>query len=291
MSIRNTGKVIRLILFTKSMRENYKKDFPEWVNDNETKYDLCLTNDIDSLLSCSILKYVKGYDINLFYDFEGLYTIEETGNQAIGVDMDITKGKAWGNHVIKLSPHDSYNKEIANLNITENISRKNYTKKYCGSTLLTIMSYYDIPVTNLSEEGKMLLLAIDSTYKPFYEPRFKETGKKWLINVLEYKELYEVTQRHTQLEFEDIIRKYKLHKSINMVNGRLETDIDLEGVSKALNGLKVELPNSEFTKRVGFNNIYQDLSNDDRFYLTKSDIKQNIFSLAVTYRHGISYSV
>ena len=40
MSIRNTGKVIRLILFTKN-RENYK-DFPEWVNDNETKYDLCL---------------------------------------------------------------------------------------------------------------------------------------------------------------------------------------------------------------------------------------------------------
>ena len=50
-------------------------------------------NDIDSLLSCSILKYIKGYDINLFYDFEGLYSIEETGNQAIGVDMILLKAK------------------------------------------------------------------------------------------------------------------------------------------------------------------------------------------------------
>lgn len=273
------------------MNEYYIKEFPEWVNDNETKYDLCLTDDIDSLLSCIMLKKIKGYDINLFYDFRGLYTLEETGNKAIGVDMDITKGKAWGNHVVKLSPYDSYNNEIANLNIIGDISRRNYTKKYCGSTLLTIMSYYGIRIDNLSEEGKMILLAIDSTHLPFYRSRFKETGKRWLVNILEYPELYEVTQRHEEFDFEKVINKYGLRKPINMFDGRLQTEIDLEGISKALNGLDIELPNGEFTKRVGFNNIYKDLSDDDKYYLTKSNINNDIFSLAVTYKHSISYSI
>ncbi|WP_434416464.1 hypothetical protein [Tissierella praeacuta] len=281
---------MRINLNHEVMLENYMKEFPEWVNDNETKYDLCLTNDIDSLLSCVILNKIKGYEINLFYDFGGLYTLRETGNKAIGVDMDITKGKAWGNHVVKLSPHDNYNKEIANLNITEDISRKNYTKKYCGSTLLTIMSYYGVTIDNLSEEGKMILLAIDSTYLPFYRSRFKETGKKWLVNVLEYPELYEVVQRHQKHEFVEIIGKYGLRKPIYMVDERLQTEIDLEGISKALNGIEIELPNGGFTRRVWFNNIYQDLSHDDECYLTKSNIG-NIFSLAVTYKHSISYSI
>lgn len=265
--------------------------FPEWVKDNETNYDLCLTDDIDSLLSCIILNKLKGYKINLFYDFGGLYTLRETGNKAIGVDMDITKGKAWGNHVIKLSPHDSYNKEIANLNITENISRENYTQKYCGSTLLTIMSYYGVTIENLTEEAKMLLLAIDSTHLPFYNARFRETGRKWLVNVLEYEELFKVTQRHTQYEFEKIISKYGLREPISMVDGKLQTNIDLKGISNALNGLDIELPKGEFENRVGFYNGYEDLSHDKECYLTKDNICGDIFSLAVTYKHSISYSV
>lgn len=275
------------------MREQNRKEFPKWCGDNEKDYDLILSDDLDSLLSCIILGKIKGYEINQFYDFNNLYQLKETGNETIGIDLDLVKGKGWGNHVTKISPHDSYNREMANLNLTENINRMNYTNKYNSNTLLTIMSYYSIPISKLSEEGKAILLCIDSAYYPFYNNSFKFTGEKWLVDILGYDALYELTQRYDKSDFDELQKKYNLKGKIWINDiGELETDIDLTGVMKALNGLELDLLKGKFTKIRSFETISSDLKDDYKFRLSKREIeKRDIFSFAVTFRHYIKYSI
>ena len=57
---------------------NYEnlKIVPEWALQNE-EHDLVLSNDIDSLASCAVLKKVKGWDIKYFYDFNNVYKIDD----------------------------------------------------------------------------------------------------------------------------------------------------------------------------------------------------------------------
>ena len=66
-----------------------------------------------------------------------------------------------------ISDWDTWNTDMINLNLMCQVTNDNYTDKYAGSTLLTIWSVYDLPLPE-TEEGKMLLLCIDSAYKGFY---------------------------------------------------------------------------------------------------------------------------
>ena len=43
------------------MKSNIKGKFPKWVNENKY-YDLILSNDLDSLFSCEILKTSQGME-------------------------------------------------------------------------------------------------------------------------------------------------------------------------------------------------------------------------------------
>lgn len=48
------------------MKQEIKQKFPKWV-DNNKKYYMCLTDDLDSLMSCILLEQIKGYEISHFY--------------------------------------------------------------------------------------------------------------------------------------------------------------------------------------------------------------------------------
>ena len=52
------------------MKSKIKEMFPEWCSDDKKKYELILTDDIDSLVSCALLNKIKGYKINYFYFIE-----------------------------------------------------------------------------------------------------------------------------------------------------------------------------------------------------------------------------
>ena len=45
------------------MMKNQTKNIPTWYKDTTNKYHAILTDDIDSLLSCAILKQVMGWNV------------------------------------------------------------------------------------------------------------------------------------------------------------------------------------------------------------------------------------
>jgi hypothetical protein len=261
------------------MRPDIKQLFPAWVNSDEY-YDLCLSDDVDSLLSCIFLEKIKGYKINYFYDFTNIYSTDKATNKVVAVDIDLVKGKCWGNHVVV-----EENKESANLNRVLGISQENYRNKYAGSTLLTILSYYDVDISHLSEEGKMILLCIDSAYLGFYNNDFKEVHIYYMRDILQFPELVEIEERHKKEEFEELQRKYRLKEKIKInKEGMLYTKIDLDGLGVILN-MPLKLPNIQFYLKKSFET---DLITHQYYTTIRNFV--NIFSLAMIKKDSIKFS-
>ncbi|PJI07662.1 hypothetical protein CUB90_07200 [Clostridium sp. CT7] len=246
---------------------------------------MCLTDDVDSLFSCLLLEKIKGYEISHFYSFSKLYRGNQfKGNiKLVGVDMDLNVGRCWGNH-----PTLNNNKNSANLNVIKGINQNNYFHKYAGSTLLEIISYYDVDISMLNEEALMVLLAVDTTFKQYaFNPAL---SKYYLVDVLELPQLYDLCKDHKQKEFYDLIDKYKLYKKIIMNEDNiLKTSIDLNGLSELFN-MSFILPKSEFRCTHTYIDKGLNLSAFNRF---KADLEANggeIFTQALTNRSFIKFS-
>lgn len=234
------------------MKELYRAKLPKWYESNNS-YETVLSDDIDGLVSTSILKYVKNWDAKYFYDFQDIYVDDDTyskeNKSATRVWADVAFiGKdemTFDNHISRKTSSDWKNNLCINPNLIADVSAENYYDKYCGSTALLIWSIYNLPLPE-SEEGKMLLLAIDTSFKGYYaNTRFRARNKFYLCDMFGFPELYEVEQRHTQQEFYDIIAKYNLSTKTRLNARRLETDLDLDVISELL-GIPVVLPQQEF---------------------------------------------
>lgn len=270
------------------MREEYAQLLPKWYQCDE-EHDLVLSDDIDSLASCAVLNMIKGWKIKYFYDFNTIYAskeIQKRRNKRCWVDIATYKGRAFDNHVSKVSEWESWNKSMINLNQMCEVTNDNYTDKYAGSTLLTVWSVYNIPLPE-TEEGKMLLMCIDSAYKGFYATNFKDIQKHYLIDVLGLDGLYSVICRHDYEEFEDLIIKYNLRKKISYWDGDIHTNLPLDKIGQAL-GLDLNIiPKSEFKVCTRLEQIQADIKADDCF---TDDISPEIKTLAITYKGKVKYS-
>ena len=267
------------------MREEYAQLLPDWYNSVE-EHDLVLSDDIDSLASCAVLNMVKGWTIRYFYDFNTIYK-EETNksNRRCWVDIATYKGRAFDNHVSLLSDWDTWNDKMINLNLMCQVTNENYTDKYAGSTLLTIWSVYNLPLPE-TEEGKMLMLCIDSAYKGFYSDAFHDTQRHYLVDVMGLDGLYDVIQRHTKEEFEDIALQYGLHRKISIWDREILTDLPLDKIGQAL-GLDLNiLPKSAYFPCVRLEQIKADIGSKEYNDELDTDIK----TLAVVYRGKVKYS-
>ena len=248
------------------MKEFYRQKLlkgNEWI-DSTNEYGLILTDDLDSLLSCAILKYVKGWNIEQTYIFKAnkpiakskdsqlydyLGTIKDATHEAIGVDLALTTGKCFDNHLTQFSYDEKINPESINLNRIQNIYRQNYSKKYNLSTVLLLWSLYDLPKENLTDELVMLLIAIDGSYEGFFtDARWVGIHEFWIRDVLDLPKFLECERRHTYKEFKEVREKYNIqrgHGKITLSRGHLITDIDLNEVNETLaweTDIQVELP-------------------------------------------------
>jgi hypothetical protein len=248
----------------------------------QQKYDLILSNDVDSLYSCILLEQVKGYEINYFYDFRNLYQFMTSQNECIGVDIDLIEGYCISNHVTRLSEQDKYNPKALNLNNT--ITNDTYKGKYSGSTALYLHRLLKFPLPT-TEQGKMILLAIDAGYKGFYNPDFRDIHKHYLVDILGFEELYILCQKYTLEDFINIIIKYNLNGKIRFNNGGLQTNIKLKELQEVL-GLPFFMPINRFTKIKEFDYISRPITNEK----TKQEIDSDIFSLALTKKNYVNYS-
>lgn len=273
------------------MKDNYLKKVPTWYKSNE-KFDLVLSDDIDGLVSTSALKLAKNWNVEYFYDFSTLYASndvyfkEKKSATRVWADVSIIVQDAmtFDNHVNRMSLDDYTNPNAINPNILSDITNKNYYDKYLGSTALVVWDLYKIPLPE-TEEGKMLLLCIDTTFKGFYgKPQYQKANKHFLCDVFEMEELYEVLKRHTQREFYQMIEKYGLNRKIWVdSNGQLKTNLDLDLLTRLL-GIPVELPQIKMNRYASFENKY------GLFY--KDSIKsKGVVTAALTGQNKLSYSV
>ena len=57
----------------------FQNKFPRWVLE-EADYTVCMSDDIDSLVGAIIIKQVKGWEVEHFYDFNNLYSTNKKTN-------------------------------------------------------------------------------------------------------------------------------------------------------------------------------------------------------------------
>ncbi|MFP3356753.1 hypothetical protein R0K17_05270 [Planococcus sp. SIMBA_143] len=280
------------------MKKEIKDLLPNWVNEKQDR-TLTLTNDLDSLISCSLLKHLFGYEINHFYTFSRFATLNQSDTRkSIGVDMALTRGYCYDNHLNMLTSASYKNPDSANINTALNLSRENYSHKFSMSTLIFLWSLYDVPMT-ITEDGKKILLAIDSGFKGWYPEPYRHILENTL-DMLEMTELIEVMERTPIGDMYDFISKHELDSSIRLRqsgkhDGKLIIDpsgrninpflygLDLEWLSEQL-GFPIELPTEKFT-------TVQKLSNKElEWHELDQKTIDGSFSYAFTYKNKIKLS-
>lgn len=278
------------------MDKYFRDKCPSWVNETDRESDLILGDDIDSLASCRLLKKITGgkWKVNYFYDFAKLYKDTPSKLPAIGVDMAfcINGMKCFDNHVTRQFvefPND--NTQMMNLNLffgTEDLNRQiavnnRYYWKYGLSTLLMIMSYYQIPLPK-TQLGKELLLTIDTSFKGHYRDAFSEVHTFWLDDVLQFPELVDVLDQHDPDYFYGLMKKFRLNEKIFVgADSNLITEIDLDSVSKLLN-FDVSLPIQEFKLKKEFDRC------GHRIGTRSMPRKEEILTMAFTSTNYVSYT-
>ena len=268
------------------MNKEYSSKFPQWYKEDLTNHVSCLSDDLDSLVGCSLLEKVKGVEIGYFYNFKELYRGTERDVKAIGVDIALEKGRTFDNHVTMLNHKDRYNKMSINPNNIDNVSRDNYTDKYALSTALLIWSLYDIELPS-TDEGKMVLLSIDSAFLGHYNDKFKPIQNKYLSK-LGFDELIDLQERYSLDDFRAVQRKYRMNSKIVMIKKELRTTLPLREISDVLE-LELILPHNTFlvnnTLKISNESLnkYVGYSKD---YIENGQTK--IFSLALTGKNYIS---
>ena len=276
------------------MKKEYLDKVPDWYKSNDN-FELVLSDDIDSLVSTAVVQSEHpNWTIDYFYDFdniyinENLYFRENKSTTRVWCDVAIVKNEmAFDNHISRKDIEDYCNPLCINPNILADVTNYGYTNKYAGSTALLVWSLYNRPLPK-TEEGKMLLLAIDSTFKGFYSTKFRSRNKFFLCDLLGLQELYEVEQRHDIKEFYQIISKYGLSKKIryNEENKSIETGLDLDLIGEVL-GITLKLPKT--TQFVHWRSFEQHQGNMCGVKSVK-DLGKTLVTIAFTFQNVAKYS-
>lgn len=268
------------------MKEEVFNRVPQWIKDaKQGQYSIMVGDDIDSFATAGLLNKVLDWKINWFYDFHRIYVIDESvsNKNRVGVDMALEYNeKTIDNHVTMLHKDDKPNPNSVNLNAMYEIHRDRYTDKYAMSTLLTAWSLFGLELPK-TDEGKLILMAIDSSFKGHYNGRFKPIHNEWLRK-LGFEELIEFLDRYNVRDFYEVIDRYNLQGIIHIgKDGKLQTNIDLDGVGRHLN-LDLELPKEKFEL------AYTLQRKNARLRGNNLSKPEKTYSFALTYRDVASFT-
>jgi hypothetical protein len=269
------------------MKAKLKERFPEWCTDyTQGLNNTILTDDLDSLLGCAIEQYVKGNEVNYFYNFNKLYVADDSDKRKpIGIDLALHKGKSWCNHVVRINENDYVNPQTANINAVLNVHKGNYFKKYAMSTALVMWSYYGLPLPK-TKEGKMLLLAIDSGYLGHYNDRYHDVHNAYL-EYMGMSEMIDLLNETSFKEFETLQGMYKTKAKIQLNNdGYLQTNLPLAELQGFFD-FQLKLPEKRFTLR----NQFEDKYGFTYLIDSKDKLEGTIISFALTGTKKFKYTV
>ncbi|OXS67236.1 hypothetical protein [Priestia filamentosa] len=234
------------------------KQLPPFVNETQLEHDLMLGDDVDSFLGCNLLQEITNgkWKVNYYFNFQNTYQINKTSLKPIGVDMALGRSiRTFDNHLTQLFPNSYANQNCVNLNVYNNITVQSYAKKYPLSTLLLIMSIYDIPLPK-TQLGKEILLSVDSSHKGFYASNsyFKSIYINWLEEI-GYTELIDVLDKRNKEYFHKVQNHYNLNDKILLnEEGRLHTNIMINEIQPHFD-YKLSLPEEKFKLKKKYKHI------------------------------------
>ena len=253
------------------MKEELKCKFPTWYRDiDKDKNYLVLSNDFDSYYSCKILNQLFGLQIGGYFSLDdGLYLNPERtkGKEPIYVDLSITKGKCFDNHMTFIK-----NPECIN----PNIITTDYYHKYNGSTLAFLIALYDRDLSKYSQKQLNAMIAIDGWDAGWYKYNGKFRGS--LINWMKLfevdKYLLPILQEHDNRQyFFDFTDKYHLDKHITMQDNHLYCNV------------KTHIPACEFELAYKTTRSFMSKLEVENIYSNNAD---SIITTAETYRNQYS---
>lgn len=274
------------------MEKEIKDKFPDWCGDAETKFELLLSDDIDSLM-CYVYQNEKFdrkckwfYETGAYTNYQHIYKQEDYIKEESVLGLDIAlqgKIRCWDNHVTKYLRDDTVNPNSANMN--KDISSSNYYSKYCISSFITMLSYYDEDLTKWTKEQLGVLCAIDGLYQPFLprNTKFQRTATNNLKR-LDYSFLADFMQENIKY-IEELKSNLKLDEKIKVnEDGYLTTKMDLVGLSNIF-GCDIELPDIKFKLRSTLQRYSMTISN------SKDAIDKKMVNFALTNKNYCNYSV
>jgi hypothetical protein len=261
-----------------------EKGIKDWHKNLDHKHYIMFGDDIDSWVSTYILYKLFGCQIALFYDFgniyhrEGIDITKIMNSKLVGVDVDLAKNKCFGNHVTYIE-----NPDCISLNRGIEYGNNNYLNKFAGSTLITILSLYDIDLSGFTVQQLEILISVDTAFKQyFFNSRI---FKYYYEDVLEYPLFVEIVKGKTKNYFYDIIVKYGLHEKISIDDdGYLQTKIKLNELSEIFN-IDLSLPQDKYIHFYDLQDRGMDLTQ------IKDIDPDKIFSSAVTNRNFVKASI
>lgn len=288
------------------MNEKLKNKFQEWTKEINSSYKLILTNDLDSLFTVALLRYLFGCEVGMFYDFEHIYFNDKKVDKSklIGCDLAIEDEniKTFCNHVTRMWKEDKVNPMSANLNnfATDvygggSIQSTTYFRKYNGSTALTVLALYGafdkliLPNhSKLTDEQMKVLASIDSYYLGAYHPKHYEAHTyfyKWqrALGLEMFQPLFDSMTKYDWQEFQ---LEHNLKKNISAVHNdgqfNLHTDLPITYLQEQFPMLDFDL--TTFSKYAEF-----DKPTKTQFYTgtSKHDLNGRVFSMAVTNRNEV----
>jgi hypothetical protein len=204
------------------MKEELKCKFPTWYKGiDKDKYYMILSNDFDSYYSCLLLYQRFGVQIGGYFDLNnGLYLNKERtdGKEPIYVDLSITKGKCFDNHMTFIK-----NPECIN----PNIIATDYYHKYNGSTLSFLCSLYNCDLSKYSQKQLNTMIAIDGWFAGYYKynGKFRDVTTNWMKLFEVDKYLLPILQEHDTQYFYDFINHYHLNEKIIMQDNHLYCNV------------------------------------------------------------------
>ena len=206
------------------MKEELLNKFPTWYKDiNADDNFMVLSNDMDSYYSCVILHQLFGLQIGGYFSlYDGLYLNKERsqGKEPIYVDLSITKGKCFDNHMTFIK-----NPECINPNI---INHSGYYHKYNGSTFAFLIALYERDVSKYTDNQLKKMITIDGWDAGYYAHNgdFRNVMINWMKLFEVDKYLLPILQEHeTRQYLSDFFKQHHLGENIIMRDNHLYCNV------------------------------------------------------------------
>ncbi|MEK4628707.1 hypothetical protein MKZ17_10920 [Solibacillus sp. FSL R7-0682] len=263
------------------MIKQLKDKFPSWTKEKQESYYLSGTDDLDSLATMSILNQVFGYEQNMYVTRDGIYMLDTSIKNHIGVDLACLGDRyTYDNHVTLRDNKSKKNPNSANINSVLGITSINYHQKCAFSTLLQVMSLYDIPLPS-TDEGKMFLLSIDSSHYGHYDSKYQGIHNNY-IRQLGYDELINIMNKYTKEE----ISSMRMNEYLTFNNGYLTYEEPYKSHAEKLLGYELILPTQQFKQVAKLETNYSDCP----FLIGDVTHDNMMFSCAFTGQSKLSYT-